>query len=673
METVISNDLVSIEKELLLISVEDKDVPETLTDNFIQHKIDVKNIGLIKWSKLQSLLSDCIENYESCHYILRIYNIVSNEEENISEILQKIKKISDLLKCSCDIINKKQGIFGVYFEFLFQKKSPPSSLEGEGFLKGGNSSKKSQKYDEIKIGVFGEESSGKSTTTSVLIYGEFDDGEGCARKKNFRFQHEIQSGKTLSISHLIMGVDKDNKFINMNYKDKEMNDLIKNCYRFINIYDSGGSEKAMKTTLSLISPDYIDYSLLFIDYKSGCTENTKKLYSINNSCHIPIISIITMVDLLVNEQISEEEKNKKIHTFINKCIDNLSVINPSIKKLLLTNYSDVNDYIAKLNNNCIENYLPFILVSNTSGLNIELLRYLLLKLPNSSQRTIPLLNNNSDNNGFNLIESPLNQFDVHEHFIVDGKTILGGIVSQGHIKKNEIYYFGPNKSGNFQKVKVETIHCKKQEVDQVYEGQYSSLSLIGKNYNPNEVSKGMCLIGENPIIVPKAVKKFKADVWWIGEKDNKYMKYKCEPVVIINHIRQTCKIINLTKNNNSSNNYNNSSNNIGNLMSADFDNNNNNNSSTDGKSFTSKTSSKISHSLEMEDNDFVRNKKKRIKTNNNDEDMFFLSRNEKIELMFEFKNSPEYINEGSTIIINDNTFKAFGIITKVIYSEKDNV
>lgn len=52
---------------------------------------------------------------------------------------------------------------------------------------------------------------------------------------------------------------------------------------------------------------------------------------------------------------------------------------------------------------------------------------------------------------------------------------------------------------------------------------------------------------------------------------------------------------------------------------------------------------------------------------------FWLSRDEKMELIFEFKNFPKYINEGETIIINDNTFKAFGIITKVIYPEDEKL
>ena len=63
----------------------------------------------------------------------------------------------------------------------------------------------------------------------------------------------------------------------------------------------------------------------------------------------------------------------------------------------------------------------------------------------------------------------------------------------------------------------------------------------------------MCLIGTNTSFVPKAVRKFKADVWWIGEEQCKEIKYKYEPVVIINHIRETCKIINMNKNQNITN------------------------------------------------------------------------------------------------------------------------
>ena len=624
-----STNLDLIENQLLGMNINDKDQPENLNENFIQHKMDSKNLSQIKWSKLQHLIQENIQKYSTCHYELRIYN-VTPFDENVPEILTKIKKIAETLDCFCDVINTKQGIFGIYYEFLFKLKN--NSTQNKNLIL--------KNTTEVKIGTFGEESSGKSTTTSVLINRQLDDGNGLMRKKNFKFQHEFQTGKSLSISHLILGLDKNNKPI----KNENFSEIIKNSVKFVNIYDMGGSEKAMKITLSLISPDYIDYALLFIDYKNGPTENTKKLYSLNNSVHIPMICIITMIDLIKNQE------EKILQDFIEKSIKYLSNINQEIKPLYIKNSSDVHDYISKLNNN-IENILPIICISNVKGNNIDLLEYLLTLLPNSLSRAMPLINNAFDDNGFNLISSPQNQFDVLEHFIVDGKTILGGIVNKGFIKKNETYYFGPNKLGNFKLLTVETIHCKKQEVNIVYEGQYISLSLTGKKYEPNEIVKGCCLIGTNTNIVPRAVKKFLADVWWIGEEHIKEMKYKCEPVVIINHIRQTCKIINMNKKKNV-------------LL------NNSENDNTTSSEYSRKSSSFVTSSFEMEDenNYFVHNKKRRVKTNLKDE-TFFLARDEKKELMFEFKNSPEYINEGLTIIINDSTFKAFGIITKVIYPE----
>ena len=632
METINStDDLKSLGNQFLLFNIADKDQPESIGDNFIQHKIDSKNLSQIKWSKLQELLQECILEYSSCHYDLRIYNILNNSDECISEILTKIKKLSETLNCSCDIIKTKQGIYGIFFEFFLQlKKEKNENI---------NLNLKKNKFIEIKIGTFGEESSGKSTTTSVLINNSLDDGKGLMSKKNYKSQHEIQCGKSLYISHLILGFDANNNPVYENNFDL----VIKKSNKFINFYDMGGSEKALKYTLSLISQDYIDYSLLFIDCKNGPTENTKKLFSLNNSMHIPMICIITMIDLI------KDQNEKELLDFIEKIVKYLMIINPNLKSILIRDKSDILDYISKLNNIGFENYFPIICISNVQGNNIELLKYMISLLPTSASRAIPLISNSFENNNFNLISSPIGQFDVQEHFIVNGKTILGGVVSKGIIKKNDTYYFGPNKLGNFKLVQVETIHCKKQEVDIAHEGQFSSLSLIGKNYDPNEVSKGMCLISTNTTFVPKAVKKFKADVWWIGEEQVKEMKYKCEPVVIINHIRETCKIINLNKNNNF-------------MINKSFTEN-----SSTSVSITSKTESYLDFE---DDNNKFSKKKKKIKMSTRDT-TFWLSRDEKMELIFEFKNFPKYINEGQNIIINDNTFKAFGIITKVFYSDED--
>lgn len=196
---------------------------------------------------------------------------------------------------------------------------------------------------------------------------------------------------------------------------------------------------------------------------------------------------------------------------------------------------------------------------------------------------------------------------------------------------------------------------QKKSVNVAYEGQFTSLFLKGKNFNAeNDVQKGMCLIGDNNnnniYNIPKAVFKFKADVWNIFD-EVKEVKYKYEPVVIINHIRQTCKIIKNVNNNN--NNF---------VINV----NNNVNKSYNSVSNNTTNSSVVTGELDFNDED-VKKKKKRIKFKG--EETFFICKNEKIELMFQFKNSPEYVTEGSNVIINDSNIKAFGIITKVFYNK----
>ena len=539
------NDLETLENHLMNLDVSN-DQPEILKENFIQHKIDAKNLSLISWSKLQNLIENVVNKFNSCHYELRIYN-TTELDENVQQILINIKNISKSLKFLCEIIKTKQGIFGIFFEFFI--KNEKTKFDNNIIIK-----------NEVKLGAFGEESSGKSTTLSVLVNNKLDDGKGEMRKLNFRFQHEIQTGKTLSINQLVLNENNNN-----------------NNNKIINLYDMGGCEKAMKNTLSLVSPDYLDYALLFVDIKNGVTENTKILYTLNKSIHIPIIIVITMTDLIdsINEKIIKENNqnsfdnnnnnrslfgdnnflklnnnifsnnnnnnifqntNKELLT-IDKFIDNLvkslkinssedtnsyydhfSSSNKKYIPLLIQSQIGIETYIKNLsNNNSTEIYIPIIYISNVSGKNIFLLKNLLLQLPNTLSRHIPLINNNFEDNGFNFISNPQSQFDVHEHFIVNNQTIIGGIVSKGKIIKGNQYYFGPNKLGNFKLVYVESIHCKKKSVNVAYEGQFTSLFLKGKNFNPeNEVQKGMCLLGDNnnnnDYDIPKAVYTFKADV-----------------------------------------------------------------------------------------------------------------------------------------------------------------
>ena len=64
-------------------------------------------------------------------------------------------------------------------------------------------------FIDLRLAVLGNVDAGKSTLLGVLTQGELDNGRGRARLNLFRHLHEIQSGRTSSISHEILGFDAE--------------------------------------------------------------------------------------------------------------------------------------------------------------------------------------------------------------------------------------------------------------------------------------------------------------------------------------------------------------------------------------------------------------------------------------------------------------------------------
>jgi GTPase len=172
-------------------------------------------------------------------------------------------------------------------------------------------------------------------------------------------------------------------------------------------------------------------------------------------------------------------------------------------------------------------------------------------------------------------------------------------------------------------VEVESIHCKKLSTQIAFEGQFSSVSLIRNNLplTNDDVRKGMYLLDYNSA-VPSSCRSFLADIWSI-DGSVKTIKYKYEPVVTIKHIRQTCKVKRPQISTNS-------------------------NEDEESDSGNSKSS-------------YKKEKKSSMK---NVSDSYVISPDEATSVVFEFKNCPEYVREGSHLIINDH-LKAFGIIKQI--------
>jgi GTPase len=109
---------------------------------------------------------------------------------------------SEELKASLATLKKMADRLGASITKLFERK-----LENERHIVEVLVRKvpDDQHFIDLRVAVLGTVDSGKSSLVGVCTHGELDNGRGRARLNLFRHLHEIQSGRTSSITHEILG------------------------------------------------------------------------------------------------------------------------------------------------------------------------------------------------------------------------------------------------------------------------------------------------------------------------------------------------------------------------------------------------------------------------------------------------------------------------------------
>jgi GTPase len=294
---------------------------------------------------------------------------------------------------------------------------------------------------------------------------------------------------------------------------------------------------------------------------------------------------------------------------------------------------------------------------------------------------LPDLNKTSDKQKQKELELEKMEFDIHETIYREKNVILIGIVSSGKLRIKSKCFLGPDINGNFKMVEICDIHCKKVNVAYSYKGQYCSVSIksIGdiNTLTRDNVKKGMSLLDIRN--TPIASRLFEIEIWTI---DDSYKSFKAsyQPILNIKHVRQGVKIKNpdelflfLSDNKKINDleslieddniNLDNVKNKISNLIDRKKNNNKNDdvfkkiNDITINKSINNiKVIQNKNHQKEKEVGDNL--------FNCNDE-IIIGPANKKTKLIVEFLFNPEYISVGQKIIINDQSLKACGVITKI--------
>ena len=155
-----------------------------------------------------------------------------------------------------------------------------------------------KKYIDIKVAIAGSVDCGKSTFLAVMVGGKKDDGRGSARLSVFNFPHEVETGRTSSIGHHILGYDKNG--IPVNFQEKRLlswPDIVKRSSKIVSFYDLAGHEKYLKTTIRGLTTSIPDFCLIMISANRGVLRMTKEHVFLCVTLKIPFCIVITKIDM----------------------------------------------------------------------------------------------------------------------------------------------------------------------------------------------------------------------------------------------------------------------------------------------------------------------------------------------------------------------------------------
>ena len=627
----------------------------------VEYKLKLCDVNVQRIQELTTQMKFRLgEGNGECYYEIGVEdngNTLGISKEELEISLSVINTIAINLGCKAKIAKLIQGKEGLIAEMYIKKQE-------ENFIN----------KIEVTIGVIGEEGTGKTTLIGVLINGTLDNGKGLARTNVFRHKHEILCGKTSSFSHQILGFDEKGELTN--YGDllrPSLSQIVSKSTKIINFYDMAGSPKTFnRTTISTLSKEYLDYLLFVISAKESITQVTENLLRFIYNVDLPVITIINKIDLISDEELKKVVKKYK---------ETIKKLNLELNKQKIPLVMRDNDDVALFSSNMDEKeiLLTFLVSTLKWEKGLTLFKNFLGVLPE--------VNKTSDKQKQKELELEKMEFDIHEIIYKETNVILVGIVSSGKLRIKSKCFLGPDINGNFKMVEVCDIHCKKVNVAYSYKGQYCSVCIksIGdiNTLTRDNVKKGMSLLDIRN--TPIASRLFEIEIWTIDDT-TKSFKSSYQPILNIKHIRQGVNIKNpdvlflfLSDNKKTNDLENiikddditldNVKDKISELVERKINknliynkkiNNLSNSNSLNDKNKNSKNIKTIQNKIHHKEKE----KEEENLFNFNDE-ITIGPADKKTKLVVEFLFNPEYISVGQKIIINDQSLKACGIITKI--------
>ncbi|KAI3632798.1 hypothetical protein MIR68_008873 [Amoeboaphelidium protococcarum] len=403
-----------------------------------------------------------------------------------------------------------------------------------------------QNFQEIRIAFLGNTNCGKSTLLGYLSHGELDNGSGKARLNLLRHRHEIESGRSSSISHSIIGFSDHGELLNYGatmgnvgaFQDGDpLNDADRNkglgdwcegqivdlASKIVMMLDTCGHPKYLQTTIQGLTSYNPDYACVLVDGSSGFIDSTtKELLGLSLVLNVPIFIVVSKMDMVVDSAV--------LKSTIQSLIELLML--PGTRRLpkIVKNMEDVAQCAKVFAAN---QSVPIFLTSSVTGDNMELLERFLYLLPSKDHQQILHTTEALSDEYQSLLDADI-EFVIEDIFnvpnvgiVVGGRMESGQIINQLHTisvdtnaddknaadtitnAQNQLYV-GPidEQGGKFIPVGITSIHRQRRPVKAIRAGQVATLALASLGQN-TALRRGMVITSNSQL---KSSLYFEADV-----------------------------------------------------------------------------------------------------------------------------------------------------------------
>ncbi|KAM5262409.1 GTP-binding protein 2 isoform 2-T2 [Ctenodactylus gundi] len=343
-----------------------------------------------------------------------------------------------------------------------------------------------QQFLDLRVAVLGNVDSGKSTLLGVLTQGELDNGRGRARLNLFRHLHEIQSGRTSSISFEILGFNSKGEVVN--YSDsRTAEEICESSSKMITFIDLAGHHKYLHTTIFGLTSYCPDCALLLVSANTGIAGTTREHLGLALALKVPFFVVVSKVDLCAKTTV--ERTVRQLERVLKQ---------PGCHKVPMLVTSEDDAVTAAQQFAQSPNVTPIFALSSVTGESLDLLKVFLNILP-------PLTNSKEQEE----LMQQLTEFQVDEIYTVpEVGTVVGGTLSSGICREGDQLVVGPTDAGSFLELRVCSIQRNRSACRVLRAGQAATLAL--GDFDRALLRKGMVMV--SPEMNPTICSVFEAEI-----------------------------------------------------------------------------------------------------------------------------------------------------------------